>query len=68
MPDFGDYLRTTGGYFGTKTAHRPRHPMYGYYDNAVRVASSHCIDADNLTMTVQIYDMNMKSPSQRRPV
>jgi exo-1,4-beta-D-glucosaminidase len=56
-----DYdLRTAGSYFGTKISLEPLHPLYGYDDHAVWVVSSQYSDADNLTVTAKIYDLNMK--------
>lgn len=56
-----DYnLRTAGGYFGTKLSLEPLHPLYAYDDNAVWVVSSQYTDADKLTVTAQIFDLNMK--------
>jgi exo-1,4-beta-D-glucosaminidase len=56
-----DYeLRTGGGYFGTKNAIQPLHPLYGYDDHAVWVVSSQYKDATNLRVTATIYDFKMK--------
>lgn len=62
-----DYeLRVAGGYFGAKNALEGLHPMYGYDDRAVWVLNSEYHDADKLSLTAKIYDLNMKELFSRQ--
>ena len=53
------YLLPGGGYFGAKTANQSLHPVYGYDDHAVWVVSSQYADANGLTLSAQIFDLQM---------
>jgi exo-1,4-beta-D-glucosaminidase len=62
-----DYeLRVAGGYFGAKKALEGLHPMYGYDDRAVWVLNSEYKDANKLSLTAKIYDLNMKEVFSRQ--
>jgi exo-1,4-beta-D-glucosaminidase len=53
------YLRPGGGYFGTKVALEPLHPMYSYDDHAIWVISSQYQDAKRLKLSATIYNLDM---------
>jgi hypothetical protein len=53
------YLRPGGGYFGTKIACEPLHPVYGYDDNAVWLVSSQYTDASGLKVSARVLNLDM---------
>ena len=53
------YLRPGGGYFGTKIACEPLHPVYGYDDNAVWLVSSQYTDANGLKVSARVLNVDM---------
>jgi len=53
------YLRPGGGYFGTKKALEPLHPVYGYDDRSVSVVNSRYQDASGLKLTAKILNLDM---------
>ena len=53
------YLRPGGGYFGTKIACEPLHPVYGYDDNAVWLVSSQYTDAAGLKVNARVLNLDM---------
>jgi len=53
------YLRPGGGYFGTKIACEPLHPVYGYDDNAVWLVSSQYTEAAGLKVTARVLNLDM---------
>jgi exo-1,4-beta-D-glucosaminidase len=53
------YLRPGGGYFGTKIACEPLHPVYGYDDNAVWLVSSQYTDANGLKVSARVLNLDM---------
>jgi exo-1,4-beta-D-glucosaminidase len=55
------YLRPGGGYFGTKKACEPLHVQYSYDDRSVAVVNDLQEPFSNLTVTAQVYDLNLTS-------
>ena len=53
------YLRPGGGYFGTKIACAPLHPVYGYDDNAVWLVSSQYTDVTGLKVNARVLNLDM---------
>jgi exo-1,4-beta-D-glucosaminidase len=60
------YLRPGGGYFGTKIALEPLHPLYSYDDHAIWVISSQYQDAKGLKASATIYNLNMTKKFSRQ--
>ena len=59
------YLRPGGGYFGTKTALEPLHPLYSYDDRSIWVVSSQYHDARDLKLTAAVYNLDMAEKFSR---
>jgi exo-1,4-beta-D-glucosaminidase len=53
------YLRPGGGYFGTKIACEPLHPVYGYDDNSVWLVSGQYTDAKGLKLRARVLNLDM---------
>jgi exo-1,4-beta-D-glucosaminidase len=53
------YLLPGGGYFGTKKALEPLHPVYGYDDRAVWLVNSRYQEARGLRVTAKVLDLEM---------
>ena len=53
------YLRPGGGYFGTKKALEPLHPVHGYDDRSISVVNSRYQDASGLKLTAKILNLDM---------
>jgi exo-1,4-beta-D-glucosaminidase len=53
------YLRPGGGYFGTKKALEPLHPVFGYDDRSVSVVNSRYQDVSGLKLTAKILNLDM---------
>jgi exo-1,4-beta-D-glucosaminidase len=56
---YDHYLLPGGGYFGTKKALEPLHPVYGYDDGAVWLVNSRYQDARGLKVTARVLDLDM---------
>ncbi len=53
------YLRPGGGYFGTKKALEPLHPIFGYDDRSVSIVNSRYLDVSGLKLTAKILNLDM---------
>jgi exo-1,4-beta-D-glucosaminidase len=54
------YLRPLAGYFGTKKATEPLHPIYSYNDGSVWLVSSIYKDVTALKVTAKVLDLKME--------
>jgi exo-1,4-beta-D-glucosaminidase len=53
------YLRTGGGYFGTKKANEPVHVQYSYDDGSIVVVNSLYRDLPGFSVTAKVYNMDL---------
>jgi exo-1,4-beta-D-glucosaminidase len=59
------YLVAAGGYFGTKKANEPLHPMYSYDDSSVVVSNLSTNDYKGLRLTARVLDFDMTEKFKR---
>lgn len=60
------YLQPAGGYFGAKKANEMVHVQYSYDDHSVVVVNSYYHQFPRLTVSVDLYDLNLKPIFSRR--
>jgi len=53
------YLQPAGGHFGAKKACEPVHAQYSYDDRSVEVVNSTYANVAGLTLSAQLYDLNL---------
>lgn len=63
---FDFYLQPAGGYFGAKKANEMVHVQYSYDDRSIVVVNSYYRPFPALTVTAEVYDINLKSIVSRR--
>ena len=59
------YLDTNGGYFGTKAGNQPTRPVFDPRDNSILLANAAPKSYENVTTTVEIYDLCGRKVSEQ---
>jgi len=60
------YLRPAGGYFGTKKALEPLHPIYSYNDGSIWVVNSRYQDARGLELETKVLNLDLTEKFSRK--